>query len=494
MNSRIAALSLVGIGLKDLLESAEDITDHVQQITLERETEIRSWLTDARTSLQRMREETYPLGKLRHLKASHKSIVDTLSRVFPASSSADEILPALIFTLITASAESLFVISDLHFIQRFRASNKMDGEAAYCLVNLEAAITFIETVDLISLGAGHTTLGSESEETASKATQDGTVSTSKSHSSHGKELERAQAAKQETRSETGGDGRSQEIPISRSQNRLSNILQAQTNRIEAASDAVRESILDSADQAFDTINNTLENSFKFLFGRMKDQQTGNIGNTSNVMPKTLEDARKLVGSSAETEEEEIGVTNLVLERTKLAEGDFPSRYVASPTSYSNTAYLGRDRSVDSDKSSSRGRRIIVPEGRPVKDESMMPQSPPANAALESMRNLGSSLNPLNRFANMGMIPRFARSNTNSSAASNALIEKPKPPGHHESNIDGIKESRALAALEELRKAHPPIKKYLDLKDAQDIKIGDIDELLKDYQRLAIAMRAAIKSV
>lgn len=100
-----------------------------------------------------MDDEHCPLGKLQHLTAAHKSIVETLSQLFPSSSSADEILPTLIYTLITSADMELNVVSNLNFIQRFRASNKVDGESAYCLVNLEAAISFLETVDLSSLRA-----------------------------------------------------------------------------------------------------------------------------------------------------------------------------------------------------------------------------------------------------------------------------------------------------------------------------------------------------
>src|SRR5204862_4149419 len=141
---KTAALSLIGIGLKDL---GIDIWES------EKETETRDLLATARHSLIRMNDEKFPQGKLQHLTAAHKAIVDTLTIVLPSSSSADEILPTLIYTLITTPPEGINIISNLLFIQRFRASAKLDGEAAYCLTNLEAAISFLENVDLASLRA-----------------------------------------------------------------------------------------------------------------------------------------------------------------------------------------------------------------------------------------------------------------------------------------------------------------------------------------------------
>ena len=152
LRSRTAALALVGIGLKELHVDTPTNQD-VRKATEEKEDEIHQSLAPARDALQKMDDEHHPLGKLQHLTDAHKAIVETLSEIFPSSSSADEILPTLIYTLITSPPEGINVVSNLNFIQRFRTASKVDGEAAYCLVNLEAAISFLETVDLSSLRA-----------------------------------------------------------------------------------------------------------------------------------------------------------------------------------------------------------------------------------------------------------------------------------------------------------------------------------------------------
>lgn len=135
LRSKTAALSVVGIGLVDL---GIELVDPSQppEIVAEKGEEVRTWLDGARTELVAMNESRYPLGKLNHLKTAHKSIVDTLSHFHP-SSSADEIMPMLIYTLITLPPEHLNVVSDLRFIERFRWEPKLFGEAAYCLTNLE---------------------------------------------------------------------------------------------------------------------------------------------------------------------------------------------------------------------------------------------------------------------------------------------------------------------------------------------------------------------
>lgn len=150
LRSRTAALALVGIGLPDLGVTF-DKPSSKGETSASPDTEIEVWISKAREGLLKMNDARYPLGKLQHLTATHKCIVDLLTNLHQSSSSADEILPTLIYTLITTPTEGINVISNLHFAQRFRNTNKIDGEAAYCLTNLEAAISFLETVDLATL-------------------------------------------------------------------------------------------------------------------------------------------------------------------------------------------------------------------------------------------------------------------------------------------------------------------------------------------------------
>jgi hypothetical protein len=510
LRSRTAALSLVGIGLRELLMAGEDMSEEERQKSKEREDEIREWLSSARDDLLKMNQERYPLAKLHHLTAAHKSIVEALSKIFPASSSADEILPTLIFTLITMPPSSLNVIGDLKFIQRFRGSSRMDGETAYCLVNLEAAISFLETVDLSSLRA---------EEGAGMEKSNSRPSTPRSEvtpmalglSDHPDLGQTSSTARPGTINQPPS-------PSTKAQRRLSNLIQAQTNRIEAASDAVRDSILDSADQALGRINNTLDNSFKFFFGKIKDQNPDSPVH-SPELPKTLEDARKLVSSPRLSSEDNasVSVTSSVVDENPSEDKDRRSDLGAKMTDLFAGRRQIRDRSVDSTQSggSSSGKRVAFQsspnEGKPplatIKTEPVPTSNP---SAVDSLRNIGNNLNPLNRFASIHVLPRFGRAVSGGNGTPTIATPVPAtkeplvkqlatPPAPTRLELGGSsdlaqvddKGIKAIAALETLRKTTPPVKRFLEAKDAQDLKLREVDELLREYQRLAAAMRGAI---
>ncbi|KAJ3487824.1 hypothetical protein NLG97_g6321 [Lecanicillium saksenae] len=108
LRSKTAALALVNIGLTDLgIDLGQDDDKNNEggeegEPPKYRDEEIRESLEPARQELIAMSDSHYPLGKINHLKAVHKSIVDTLSH-FQPNASADEIMPMLIYTLITTS-------------------------------------------------------------------------------------------------------------------------------------------------------------------------------------------------------------------------------------------------------------------------------------------------------------------------------------------------------------------------------------------------------
>ena len=461
-----------------------------------------------------MAQEHYPLGKLHKLTAAHKSVVDALSQLFPASSSADEILPTLIYSLITSRPESVNVISDLKFIQRYRASTKIDGEAAYCLVNLEAAVAFLETVDLSSLRADELPQGPDKH--SSRPSTPGLKSTPM-------ELGIAPATGPTAATHLTAVNASKPLPSSvKSPRRLSHLIATQTGRIEAASDSIRSSVLDGADQAIDTINSTLESSFRFLFGRLKEHQA-QAGQDINaeILPKTLEDARKLVSTPplhSLGDDDESTASAL--------DGLEGNSAVDDPSARSNTGdrmleLVGgrrplRDHSVDSARSGGSGtsKRVSFLGGAKAHTSSppniASPSStslvnaaattpPTTGGAIENMRNLGNTLNPLNQFAKIGFFGRTAGGAGTSGTATptfhpaGVLAEKetiltPEPPAPKSD-----KEVRTLAAVDEVRKGRPPTKRFLECKDAKDLKLGEVEELLRDYQRLSAALGKVVSS-
>ncbi|KAF3007461.1 hypothetical protein E8E13_004461 [Curvularia kusanoi] len=510
LRSRTAALSLVGIGLKELLMTGEEMTEEERNKAKEKEPEIREFLSAARQDIMKMNHEKYPLGKLSHLTAAHKSIVDALSKIFPATSSADEILPTLIYALITLQPIFLNVISDLKFIQRFRGASRMDGETAYCLVNLEAAISFLETVDLSSLRAEE---GSTLEKTNSRPSTPKTEVTPMILGlSDAPDLIQTPATPlSRTNFKEPSSPTSTKI-----QRRLSNLVQAQTNRIESASDAVRESILDSADQALGRINNTLDTSFKFFFGGLRERDPNNAAAAEEpVLPKTLEEVRELVGSP--TRGLQIDDDNLSV---SVASEDDRSETPAKPdlNTRMSDLFAGkrqvRDRSVDSARSGGSGsaRRVAfasktIEEKTPSPAATKVEPAPTTPSAVDSLRNLGNSFNPLNSFRSVNVLPRFGRAVSNTPTPTNLSptpeqgkaspapsVEPMSRAVPKETPVVDEKGTKAIAALEQMKKTTPPLKKFLEAKDAQDLKLKEVDELLKDYQRLAAAMRSAIHQV
>ncbi len=442
-----------------------------------------------------MNEKHYPLGKLQHLITAHKSLVKILSRLFPSSSSADEILPMLIYALVNSSCDGLHVVSNVSFIQRFRASNKLDGEAAYCLVNLEAAISFLETVDLSSLRKEEA-LRQASQESATRSRLESQSSTTRPRHSSSSSLiieNASRGSHHKTLSVSSDDNRLSSSPASSTasnQGRLSTIIQTQTNRLEA----VRGDIIGSADQAFDNISSTLDNSFNFLFGRLKEQsKKGNIDERGNILPKTLEDARKLVGTPPPMDEDTATVGAVTANREKSY---FSENKLTGPGNDGRTdKRLVHDSEDEILKRGGITKRNTIPGGQ-GEFSSQGPTSAPSqasasSAAVDSMRNLGNTLNPLKALPNMNIMPRFGR------GAMPATQPLRSPSERLRHDTDGVKETSASSTdarvAEELRRTAVPLRKFLEIKDVKELKIKDVEELLNDYRRLARGINKAIKS-
>ena len=509
LRSRTAALSLVGIGLKELHVDIEPAKGNgLPTDEKELHDEIFKLLAPAREHLQRMDEHRYPLGKLQMLTEAHKSIVETLSRIFPSTSSADEVLPTLIYTLMTSAPDTINVISNLHFVQLFRARAKVDGEAAYCLVNLEAAISFLETVDLSSLRADEAPQGGpHSASQPEKATNFARPSSPKSLAPG---LTTTSAISSDL---SPGDTSMKPLPTQASlsnpprpgltQRRFSSLIQAQAERIEAG----RDELMNSADQAFDAINSTLENSFKFLFGRMKEQGAG-TQDSGIVMPRTLEDARKLVSSPPLVPID--SHPNFAESLSSSPTQDPLSAPRADNTMLNLVGGRLRERSVDSTRSTGSGKRVLFaekPNGTAALSNNPISSSLPTQSAVESMGNLMNSINPLSRFGGFGKFGRSASASGSSTpstpaASSAAIAEKTKQLGYipesekspaQNGNVQAEADLDAMEALAQLKKAAPPLQKFVDAKSAQELRIGDVEELLKEYQRLAALIKETVNA-
>ncbi|RFU30617.1 hypothetical protein B7463_g5709, partial [Scytalidium lignicola] len=482
LRSKTAALFVVGIGLADLginLESDQNSKDSKE----DKEEEIRQWLEGARTELIAMNDEQYPLGKLQHLKGAHKSIVDTLSHFHP-SSSADEIMPMLIYTLITSRPEGINVISNLYFIQRFRCESKIDGEAAYCLTNLEAAITFLETVDLASLRADEDQSGPVKSSNqprsprliipeppiSSPLPSPGIASDSASTPTSAQITAKADS--------TASNLRASVTPQNR---RLSGLFQPPSIVLGAAGDAV----FNTADQGFKSISNSLGDSYKFLVGKLKERQEELSGSASNIiLPKTLDDARKLMSTpSMEDDGSFSGASSLhSFEHNEKKSSTTPEKLEDRVLNIIGGRSASRDRSVDSNASSGSGRKVVSPGENSEKTQPGTPSS--SNPAIvESMRNLGNSLNPMTRIAGIGMMRGFGRP-----AQAPATPSKVIPDGGVAELTTAFPDLAPILPPKETKKVAPPIKRFMEIQNPGELRINEVLELLRDYRRLAGALK------
>ncbi|EQB46816.1 hypothetical protein CGLO_14106 [Colletotrichum gloeosporioides Cg-14] len=494
LRSKTAALALVGIGPLDLGIDLGDDKAQTPEAAVEKTEEIKKWLEQARRDLIMMNEKRYPLGKLHHLKAAHKSIVETLAHFHP-SASADEIMPMLIFALITLPPEHLNVISDLHFIQYFRWDTKLTGETAYCLTNLEAAIAFLETVDLSTLradelpqgpGKGPSQPGTPRADTFPPAfppgltvTADTTVETATGNATPTKP----------PASPSASASAGLRAAVQARNRRLSELVNTPAQAIGAASDAV----LNTADQHIKTISTSLGDSYKFLVGKLRESQGSPTESGQGlVVPKTLDDARKLVSTPPPEEEDSVSGASSIhgtedadsTRRAPLREDKMLNLIGGRKPS--------RDHSADSSRSVSSSKKAALLKEN---DEKGLPSSSPASGSnpLDSVRNFGNSLS---RFSGMGMIRGLSRTASTPVVAKEMSPPKDGPTKAAEGvdlatafpDIAAALPPKQAPASKPVPQIKPPNKRFMELQNAGDLKLNEVLELLRDYRRLANSLK------
>lgn len=510
MRSKTAALSLLGMGLPDLGIDIPDTTE-------EQEKDAKIRLSAAGEDLRKMNDVQYPLGKLQYLISAHKAIVDGLTVLLGSSSSADEILPALIYTLITSPPEGINVISNLLFIQRFRATSKINGESAYCLTNLEAAISFLESIDLSSVNTDAPVDGQprllNAAITPPATDLSGPVRAAKGSSAHGT-VSPVEVGKTGRETASATFPRSQLSAPSVQQRRLSNLFQPPSKVLGAANDAMRN----TADQGLKNISNTLDNSFNFLFGRLKEMQNIRGANEQPLVPKTLDEARRLVANPPTlSKEDDLG-------NEEMPNVDSQEGYMQRPGlmpedrrySGKDTRSIQRDRSADSARSSDGGvsNRKTTPYAGGLLNTNNNSSTPspgggsssifnpsPVTTPLESMKNFGNTFNPLNHIP--GMIGRFGRNAPDTPTAATATTTPSNTSGTILPERTRITRSKTdlrpspsttitsspPAPLSQFLQIDPPIQRFLAIENPQDLRLGDVAELLQDYKRLAAAFHS-----
>jgi hypothetical protein len=312
------------------------------------------------------------------------------------------------------------------------------------------------------------------------------------------------------------------------------MVQAQADRFETS----RNELLQAADKVYDSINGTLENSLNSLFGRLKDQVTP--GSTAVTLPKTLEEARKLVSTPPPTDED-----TLALSGSGRSSPDDPLSEVTNPKSTNSSSNRplellagrgpNRDRSVDSASSTTSSlRRKTQPTLTTNSKAPTESSSNNNNEPLAAASNFISSMNPLslgNRFTSnfSNAIPRFGRAastgtppppqthqqqpqqppsldtstkpkhlshitespTTTITPATPIIGNSSSPPPLERTNSHASDDLNAIEALAELRRIKPPRKRFLEVGSANELRLGEVEELLAEYRRLARAIGEAV---
>ena len=407
LRSKTAALEVVGIGLTDLgIDLGIGSKEDSEEAFNEKEKEVREWLDDARGELTAMSNEKYPLGKLHHLKAAYKEIVDTLAHFHP-SSSADEIMPMMIYTLITTKAEGIDAISNLYFVQRFRNEQKLDGEAAYCLTTLEAAISFLETVDLSTLRADESASGpprlSQPSTPRAEVTDPLILGITPASGISAPETTSTLAKPTITKS-TMAPPVLRPVPHNR---RISDIFKP-----PAAFGVASDAVLNTADEGFKTIGNSLGDSYKFLLGKLKERDAASPLSGS-VVPKTLDDARKLVSTPPPEDDGSVsGASSLNTPEPGRHRSESGAKVDDKVLTIIGGRKLVRDRSTDSTRSGGSARKVTFSEtdgaDKSASPLSTTPTTPGPVNVVDTMRNIGNSFNPMAKIAGMNMMRGFGR--------------------------------------------------------------------------------------
>jgi len=449
LRSKTASLALVGVSLKDLnVNIPADDSETLRKL----HEEIHQGLEPARKSLQRMDEpkEHYPLGKLKHLMEAHRKIVETLAQVFPTSSSADEVLPTLIYTLITSPPELLNVASNLHFIQLFRNAVKVDGETAYCLVNLEAAMTFLETVDLATLQVDPPQVPpkhldeSSGTHTRQSPNLTQTQNESRPSSMHGRSRSAINVSLPFSPESPSKVARS----LANHQRRLSVLIHSQADVGKAQ----------FMDQAIGSINTTLESSFKYLFGRLRESDV--------EKPKTLDDAMRIVHSPTHEVKQD---------RDRAPSPRSPLKSQMTLSIIDPLARNDSDRDFDEERLQD---AIVSNEAVGKLNETPSQHEGASTSAgattAEAVGNFVNSLNPLTRFG-VPSLAMFGRTASGSQTVTESS---------HKRTLSDFKPFTSSERDMSQNKIEPAIAKFVAMSSAQDLRISEVEELLKDYHRLA----------
>lgn len=240
---------------------------------------IQTMVDEAGEELHKLNAAKWPKAKLDHLLAVHQIIVKILSeedkQLGSSNSSADAILPCLIYVLIMSETPDIWL--NLKFMHRFRNVNYLNGESMYCLTNFEAAATFLETASAEALGIDLAAVPAgvdincllQPDPLRSGTSSPGSINN--------------QPAKG-TSSTRGSRSNSVNKDQVNRNNRRHSLLQ-----LHYPSDIATS----AADLSIKSIGSTFGNSYRFLMGKLGEKKADELEDSR--YPHTLAEARQVVG-------------------------------------------------------------------------------------------------------------------------------------------------------------------------------------------------------
>lgn len=103
-------------------------------------------LQPATNALQAVGLERSPQDKLNQIVQAHQHIASALEKTLggAGASAGDHILPCFLHCMITSGMNNIW--SQFQYIHRFRRKSAIVSQAEYCLTNLEASITIVESL------------------------------------------------------------------------------------------------------------------------------------------------------------------------------------------------------------------------------------------------------------------------------------------------------------------------------------------------------------
>lgn len=302
-----------------------------------------------------------------------------------------------------------------------------------------------------------------------------------------------------------------------SNRKLSNMLFQPPPQVLGAAGAVRS----TADHGFKSLGNSLGESYKFLLSKLKERQEDPSSPAADlVVPKTLDDARKLISPSQPDDEGSVSgsSTHNSPDPAQRHRSDSGARVDSSSSIASALGgrKMVREGSADSVRSAaSSTKKVAFAAEEGDKATASAPPTPSSSgnpAIVESMRSLGSSLNPMTRIAGMGFSRGFGRPAatapappasapaapatrpvTDGGVAELTTVSAPIWEGKKSVTTDETQAFPDLAAElppREMPRIAPPVKRFMELKNPGELRINEVLELLRDYRRLAGALKDA----